>query len=408
MTEDPRNIKIKDYTYVLPEERIARYPLADRDSSKLLIYRSGNIKHDTFRNLSNYLVRNDILVFNETRVIRARLRFRKHTGANIEIFCLEPEKPSDYERNFSSRHAVVWSCLIGNQKKWKDGRLVMELKHGARKVSFFAEQLEKHGKETNVRFVWDNEQLTFSEILDIAGHVPIPPYLKRDDEEIDKSRYQTLYSKVDGSVAAPTAGLHFTEKVLTDLSKKGIKKKALTLHVGAGTFVPVKTETAGGHSMHIEHFKVGKDLIKDIINKRVVAVGTTSLRTLESLYWLGNKIRRGMIPSPSDIYLEQWYPYDNESDVDYKEQLGAILDYMVRNNLEHIEAQTGIIILPGYRIRVAKGLITNYHMPGSTLLLLVAAFTGNDWKNIYDYSLQNGFRFLSYGDSSLLLPKLSY
>ncbi len=404
MTENPRNIKIKDYTYDLPEIKIARYPLNDRDSSKLLVYRSGNIEQDTFRNLGNYLREDDILVYNETRVIRARLKFRKETGANIEIFCLEPENPSDYERNFSSRHSVLWRCLIGNQKKWKEGKLSKDLIHEERKNSLFAEQIEKEGKETLVRFSWDSELLTFSEILDIAGHVPVPPYLKRDDEDIDKSRYQTVYSKVDGSVAAPTAGLHFTEKVLSDLKVKGIRKTALILHVGAGTFIPVKTETAGGHSMHIEHFKVGKQLIEDIIDRRVIAVGTTSLRTLESLYWLGHKIRRDMISSPSGIYLEQWYPYDNESDVDYQEQLSTILDYMAHNNLEDIEAQTGIIILPGYSIRIAKGLITNYHMPGSTLLLLVAAFTGNDWKKIYDYSLKNGFRFLSYGDSSLLLP----
>lgn len=404
MTNDPRNIKIKDYTYVLPEEKIARYPLENRDSSRILIYRSGRIGHDVFRNLSNYLNKNDILVYNETRVIRARLIFRKHTGANIEIFCLEPDKPSDYERNFSSRDAVEWRCLIGNQKKWKEGILGMELRHEGRKAILCAEQVEKKDKETLVRFSWDNKQMSFSEILDIAGHVPVPPYLKRDDEDIDKSRYQTVYSREDGSVAAPTAGLHFTEEVISDLEGKGIKTGLLTLHVGAGTFAPVKTETAGGHRMHIEHFKVGKELIKNIINRRVIAVGTTSLRTLESLYWLGHKISRGMIPSPHDIYLEQWYPYDNVSDVGYEEQLNIVLKYMDQNDLEFLEARTGIIIVPGYGVRIAKGLITNYHMPGSTLLLLVAAFTGNDWKKIYDYSLKNDFRFLSYGDSSLLLP----
>jgi len=404
VTEDPRNIKIKDYTYILPDEKIARYPLDERDSSKLLVYRSGNIGHDVFRNLSRYLSKNDILVYNQTRVIRARLIFRKQTGANIEIFCLEPEKPSDYERNFSARKVVEWRCMVGNQKKWKDGRLGMDLDHEDIKVSLYAEQIERQGIDTLVRFTWDNEQMSFSEILDLAGHVPVPPYLKRNDEDIDKLRYQTVYSKEDGSVAAPTAGLHFTGKVLSDLSRKGIKTGALTLHVGAGTFVPVKTETAGSHSMHIEHFKVGREMIENIIGRRVIAVGTTSMRTMESLYWLGHKISRGMIHSPSDIYLEQWYPYDNIANAGYEEYLNTILEYMNDNNLKYLEARTGIIIVPGYKVRIAKGLITNYHLPGSTLLLLVATFTGNDWKRIYDYSLKNGFRFLSYGDSSLLLP----
>ena len=404
MTNDPRYIKIKDYTYVLPEDKIARYPLAERDSSKILIYRSGNICHDVFSNLSNYLDKSDILVYNETRVIRARLIFRKHTGANIEIFCLEPVTPSDYERNFASRDVVEWKCLVGNQKKWKGGKLKMDIQYEGRKASLYAEEIEKQGSESLVRFSWDNRQMSFSQILDIAGHVPVPPYLNRNDEDIDKSRYQTVYSKEDGSVAAPTAGLHFTEKVLSDLKRKGVDTVSLTLHVGAGTFVPVKTETAGGHSMHIEHFKVGKELIENIIERRVIAVGTTSLRTLESLYWLGHKISRGIVPSPSDIHLEQWYPYDNVADADYDKYLETLLKYMDHNRLEFIEARTGIIIVPGYRVRIAKGLITNYHMPGSTLLLLVAAFTGDDWKKIYEYSLENGFRFLSYGDSSLLLP----
>ncbi|MEA1886913.1 MAG: S-adenosylmethionine:tRNA ribosyltransferase-isomerase [Bacteroidota bacterium] len=404
MKEDPRNIKIKDYTYLLPDDKIARYPLNDRDSSKLLIYRSGKVSHDIFRNLSNYINKNDILVYNHTRVIRARLIFRKQTGANIEIFCLEPVKPSDYERNFSAREMVEWRCLVGNQKKWKKGSLEIILGHGGKKVKLYAEQIKKMGKDTLIRFNWDDDRLSFSEILDLAGHVPVPPYLKRADEEIDKSRYQTVYSKEDGSVAAPTAGLHFTNKVLSDLRKKGIKTGKLTLHVGAGTFVPVKTETTGGHTMHIEHFKVERDLLEDIIDRRVIAVGTTSLRTLESLYWIGHKLSKGRIESPGNIFVEQWYPYDNSSDSSYKKYIEIILAFMDENKLNHLEAQTGIIIVPGYKVRIAKGLITNYHLPGSTLLLLVAAFIGNDWKKVYEYSLKNDFRFLSYGDSSLLLP----
>jgi len=402
--QDPRNIRIEDYTYVLPKEKIARYPLEDRDSSKLLVYRSGKISHDVFNNLSNYLKKEDILVYNQTRVIRARLLFRKETGANIEIFCLEPEKPSDYESNFSSRKTVDWRCLIGNQKKWKSGRLSIDLNHDGRLVTLCAEQIERIGKETLVRFRWDNNYLSFSEILNQAGHVPVPPYLNRKDEEIDRTRYQTIYSKVDGSVAAPTAGLHFTPGLLSEIRNKGIRLQALTLHVGAGTFVPVKTVTTGGHNMHIEYFRVGRKMINDIMGKRVIAVGTTSLRSLESLYWIGHKIKKGIVVSPADISIEQWYPYDNDTDISYEESLGYILSFMDKNSLSHLEARTGIIIVPGYKLRIAKGLITNYHLPGSTLLLLVAAVTGDNWKEIYEYSLRNDFRFLSYGDSSLLLP----
>lgn len=404
MAADPRNIKIKDYTYILPEEKIAKYPLKDRDSSKLLIYRSGKISHDIFRNLSHYLKKNDILVYNQTRVIRARLIFSKKTGAKIEIFCLEPIKPSDYERNFSAGKEVEWRCLVGNQKKWKAGKLVMELNREGKKVNLYAEQIKRMGKDMLIRFSWDDDRISFSEILEISGHVPVPPYLKRNDEEIDRSRYQTVYSKEDGSVAAPTAGLHFTDNVLSDLSKKGLKTGKLTLHVGAGTFVPVKTETTGGHNMHIEHFRVDRELLIKIIDRRVIAVGTTSLRTLESLYWIGHKLSAGLIESPRDIYIEQWYPYDNMTDTYYKEYIETILNFMDKNKLEHLEARTGIIIVPGYKVRIAKGLITNYHLPGSTLLLLVAAFIGSNWKRVYEYSLKNDFRFLSYGDTSLLLP----
>ncbi|MBS0011570.1 MAG: S-adenosylmethionine:tRNA ribosyltransferase-isomerase [Bacteroidales bacterium] len=401
---EARNIRISDYTYSLPEERIARYPLKERDSSRLLVYRSGKIDQDIFRNIGTYLSDRDILVYNQTRVIKARLLFRKETGAMIEIFCLEPEEPSDYERNFSAGGPVAWSCLIGNSKKWKEGRLSMELFHEGARIILHAEQLEKRSENTLVRFTWDKEGITFSEVLDSAGHVPVPPYLKREDEAIDRLRYQTVYSKEDGSVAAPTAGLHFTPEVLTDISQRGIMTGALTLHVGAGTFVPLKTETAGGHSMHIEHFRAGRELIGKLIERRVIAVGTTSLRTLESLYWIGHKIGRGLIESSTGISLEQWYPYDNDSRDSYEKNLERVLDFMQVNNMEYLEARTGIIIVPGYRMRITEGLITNYHLPGSTLLLLVAAFAGDRWKDIYDYSLRNNFRFLSYGDSSLLLP----
>lgn len=404
MTEDPRNIKIKDYTYDLPEDRIAPYPLEERDASKLLIYRGGNIEKDIFRRLSSYLESGDLLVYNQTRVIRARLLFRKATGAPIEIFCLEPEQPSDYESNFASREPVEWLCMVGNRKKWKSGVLVMEIDHRGKVFSLYAEQTRKSGSESLLRFSWDNEQLSFSEVLDLAGHMPVPPYLKREDEDIDKIRYQTVYSKEEGSVAAPTAGLHFTEKVFSELKRKGIDTAALTLHVGAGTFVPVKSETAGGHHMHIEHFRVGRDTLKNISGRRVIAVGTTSLRSLESLYWIGHRIYNGSITPGEEILLEQWYPYDKHSYLTAEKSLQIILEYMDDMHVDHIEARTGIIIVPGYRMRIVQGLLTNYHLPGSTLLLLVAAFTGGDWKRIYEYSLENDFRFLSYGDSSLLLP----
>ena len=404
LAEDPRNIRIKDYIYELPGDRIAPYPLEERDASKLLIYRGGNIEKDIFRNLSTYLESGDLLVYNQTRVIRARLLFRKATGAPVEIFCLEPQQPSDYESNFASREPVEWLCMVGNRKKWKSGRLVMEIAHRGRPFSLYAEQTRKSGSESLLRFSWDNKHLTFSEVLDLAGHMPVPPYLKREDEDIDKIRYQTVYSKEEGSVAAPTAGLHFTEKVLSELNRKGIGTAALTLHVGAGTFVPVKSETAGGHDMHIEHFRVGRDTLKNICGRRVIAVGTTSLRSLESLYWIGHRIYTGSIRPGEEILLEQWYPYDNQSDLTVEKSLQLILEYMDDMHMDHIEARTGIIIVPGYRMKIVQGLLTNYHLPGSTLLLLVAAFTGGDWKRIYEYSLENDFRFLSYGDSSLLLP----
>lgn len=403
MKNDPKNIRIKDYIYDLPGEKIARYPLAERDSSRLLVYRAGKISHDIFRNISSYLKRGDIMVYNQTRVIRARLLFRKQSGAAIEIFCLEPREPSSYEKNFSARNRVIWNCLAGNRKKWKGEKLEMTLSDG--KTILYAEEIERNSKDSLISFSWDNGQLCFSEILKMAGHVPLPPYLNREDEAIDSTRYQTIYSRDYGSVAAPTAGLHFTDSVISDLGDRGVKKETVTLHVGAGTFIPVKTETIGGHSMHREHFRVERSMIENIISgRRIIAVGTTSLRTLESLYWIGHMISKGEACPEQEIYLGQWYPYDNETSAGPEIYLKAILDYMDKNNLDHLEALTGIIIVPGYRMRMADGLVTNYHMPGSTLLLLVAAFTGDRWRDIYEYALDNDFRFLSYGDSSLLLP----
>jgi len=401
---DPREIKIEDYSYDLPDEKIARYPLSDRDSSKLLVYNSGKIKQDIFRNISKYLKADHILVFNQTRVIRARMIFHKQSGAAIEIFCLEPVDPPAYEKNLSSVSGADWLCLTGNRKKWKGGKLSMALGHGGRQVKLSATEIERRSKNSIIRFSWNNKSMTFSDILNMAGHVPLPPYLNRADEEIDKTRYQTVYSREDGSVAAPTAGLHFTPEVLGELDKKGIIREAISLHVGAGTFVPVKSDTIGNHSMHTEHFKVERKMISGIIGRSVIAVGTTSLRTLESLYWIGHKINSGEIKEPGNIFIEQWYPYENQTRASYREYLEVILEFMDRNKLEYLLARTAIIIVPGYKIRMAEGLITNYHMPRSTLLLLVAALTGNHWRDIYNYSLENDFRFLSYGDSSLLLP----
>lgn len=404
MKTNPRNIRTEDYTYVLPEEKIARYPLKQRDSSKLLVYRSGSIGEDIFRNITRYLNEGDILVYNRTRVVRARLIFKKETGARIEIFCLEPENPPAYENNFSSKEGVSWKCLVGNRKKWKKGPLRMEIPAGDKKVILSANQEAVKGNESILRFEWDNKKYSFSDILSMAGHVPVPPYLNREDEKIDNTRYQTIYSEEDGSVAAPTAGLHFTERVMSDLEKKGIKTESITLHVGAGTFAPVKSETIGDHSMHIEHIRIREEMIRNILDRRVIAVGTTSLRTLESLYWIGHKISTGKITDPANIFIEQWYPYDNQTSKPFSYYLELIRDFMNSRDIDTIYARTGIIIVPGYKIRTSAGLITNYHMPGSTLLLLVAAFTGNKWKDIYKYSLENDFRFLSYGDSSLLLP----
>ncbi len=404
MEKDPRNIRLEDYTYELPDEKIARYPLRERDSSKLLIYRSGNISQDIFRNIGNYLNTGDVLVCNRTKVIRARLIFRKKTGSSIEIFCLEPVYPQGYERNFSSGSPVEWKCLVGNRKKWKEGTLSMSVAVNDTELLLTVKEVTRAGAESILRFSWDSSGYSFSDILDAAGHIPVPPYLKREDEEIDRTRYQTVYSMEEGSVAAPTAGLHFTDNILKGLNSAGIDIRAVTLHVGAGTFRPVKTDTIGEHEMHIEHFRVEKSVLESIRYRRVIAVGTTSLRTLESLYWIGHKISHEGLKDHKGIFMEQWYPYDNNSDAGFEEYVDIILDYMRKKGLDYLEARTAIIIVPGYRIRVAKGLITNYHMPGSTLLLLVAALAGDNWRDIYDYSLKNDFRFLSYGDSSLLLP----
>lgn len=396
-------IKISDYTYNLPEERIAKYPLEKRDNSKLLLYDKGVVTEDIFYNIASYLPENSLMVFNNTKVVPARLYFRKETGALIEIFCLEPHDPSDYATAFASKGSCIWNVVIGNAKRWKNGTVQFLSDSEAESLNFRAELIEKEGIHGSlVRFLWDGE-MTFSEVLDICGKMPIPPYLKRETESIDIDRYQTLYAKIKGSVAAPTAGLHFTDEVLEAIDRRNIKRRNICLHVGAGTFIPVKSEYISDHIMHTEPFMVELSLLKELYDVagrgRIIAVGTTSTRSLESIYFLGVHCIENGIPQA----VTQWEPYNLNKKYTLKESLEALIGYMERENVEKFMARTGIIILPGYDFKVIDTLITNFHQPQSTLLLLIAAFTGgNEWKKIYDYALANDFRFLSYGDSSLL------
>ena len=399
-------IKIADFTYNLPEERIAKYPLAQRDDSKLLIFEGGDISERKFSNLSAILPSGSMMVFNNTKVVPARLMFKKPSGAVIEIFCLEPVEPNDYALCFSSVTECSWNVVIGNAKRWKSGEvnfLCDENHPGALALNLRAELIYKGDNNGSVvKFKWDSGA-SFSEVLDICGRIPIPPYLKRDTESLDLERYQTLYAKVKGSVAAPTAGLHFTENVLDSLDKAGIVRNNVCLHVGAGTFVPVKSELISDHKMHTEPFSVTKEFLESLLalapDKKVIAVGTTSTRCLESLYFLGVQCIKNGFPTS----VSQWEPYSEEFGYTLKESLSALLKYMERENLASLTARTAIIIVPSYKFRVVDILVTNFHQPQSTLLLLISAFTGGDnWKRIYDYALNNDFRFLSYGDSSVL------
>ncbi len=391
------------FSYDLPEHRIARYPLEARDSSKLLVYNKGDISDSSFHELPSYIPPDSLMVFNNTRVIHARLNFRKKTGARIEIFCLEPYKPASYEEIFETRGSCSWKCLVGNKKKWKSGSLETYVKLEGEKVSLQASLLDT--EKNIVEFKWDNPVLTFSDIIESAGDIPIPPYLNRESEKGDEEWYQTVYAENSGSVAAPTAGLHFTSDILKKLKSKGIKSTELTLHVGAGTFRPVQTKLKD-HEMHSEHFIVSKKQLIDIKNKlgNIVAIGTTSVRTLESLYWLGIKIIDNK-PEAGIFNIAQWEAYNNDNHTDSSAVLQALLTYMDENKLEKIEGDTRIIIVPGYKFRIVNSMLTNYHMPKSTLILLVAAFIGDDWRRLYKHALDNDYRFLSYGDSSLLMPQ---
>lgn len=404
---DNKSIRIADYDYPLPDERIAKYPLAERDASKLLHYQGGSISETVFRNLPTLLPQGTLMVFNNTRVIRARLHFRKATGAQIEVFCLEPHTPADYEQSFAARGSASWTCLVGNLKRWHEGTLEQTLNVGGHEVRLTAERLGLSGTGHEVRFRWDDDSLTFAELLDAAGALPIPPYLNRQTEERDLVTYQTVYSRIKGSVAAPTAGLHFTPQVLADIDAAGIGREEVTLHVGAGTFKPVKSETIGGHEMHSEQFAVRRTTVERLLahGATCTAVGTTSVRTLESLYFLGCMVNDCPDTDPSALRVGQWQPYERDYTLSGEASLSALLRYMEAHDLDVLHAPTQIIIVPGYRFRIVSRMLTNFHQPQSTLLLLVSAFVGeNRWRDIYRYALDNGFRFLSYGDSSLLEP----
>ena len=408
--EKTKHIQIAEYNYPLPDERIAKFPLAERDHSKLLVYNKGAVSHDIFYNLPNYLPKGALMVYNNTKVIQARLHFNKETGALIEVFCLEPIQPNDYVLNFQQTKHCAWLCLVGNLKKWKEGSLRKEIDVKGKKIVLTATRGEMHGTSHWIDFDWNDDSITFADILEGVGELPIPPYLNRKTEESDKKTYQTVYSKIKGSVAAPTAGLHFTDKVLKDIDAHGIEREEVTLHVGAGTFKPVKSEEIEGHEMHSEYIFVTKHTIERLLahDASAIAVGTTSVRTLESLYYIGVTLQSNPDASENDLHVRQWMPYeyaDSESNpISAKQALQNIKDYLDRNALDALHTSTQIIIAPGYDYKIVKMLVTNFHQPQSTLLLLVSAFVKGDWHKIYDYALANDFRFLSYGDSSLLIP----
>jgi len=403
MKNHPGDIRIDEYMYDLPQERIARYPLQERDASKLLVWDGKSISDRVFKELPAMLDQDNLLVFNDTRVIRARLLFTKESGAAIEIFCLEPHEPPDFSQNLASAGPVEWKCLIGNLKRWKAGMLRAQFVHEKPGKILFAEKLKADGDTFIVRFSWEDDTVSFGEVLEGMGHIPIPPYLGRKDEESDAVTYQTVYARVNGSVAAPTAGLHFTPSVLQALTDKGIGIAEITLHVSAGTFRPVKSEMICDHQMHTEHFFVTRDTLLALRGRNITAVGTTTVRTLESLYWLGTSLAEGRWPAEGIPHVAQWKPYTNDSRLTMESSLDHLIRMMEQNNTDVLEATTGLIIVPGYRFRAISGMVTNYHQPGSTLLLLVAAFTGEKWKDLYSHALNAGYRFLSYGDSMLLM-----
>ncbi len=404
---DPSGIRIEDYDYPLPDSRIAKYPLAQRDQSKLLFLNKGKLAEKKFTDLPGLLPADTFLLFNETRVIQARLLFKKPTGAHIEIFCLEPLKPvNDFQLAFQQQPPVVWKCLVGNARRWKEGRLETKLQIKNQNVRLFAEKKEKLSGAFRISFSWEPENITFADILESSGLTPLPPYLHREAEETDKTRYQTVYARLNGSVAAPTAGLHFTENILHQLDERGLDKDKLILHVGAGTFKPVSSETIGEHEMHTEQIRVSLNTLKHIhrsADKMIIPVGTTSMRSLESLFWIALRTISG---KPDPFYVRQWDPYRLKIPKTFSahKALEILIEKLETERSSVLKAETQLMIVPGYRFKFAKGLITNFHQPKSTLLLLVSALIGDKWKEVYDFALRNNFRFLSYGDSCLFLP----
>lgn len=419
---ETKHIHISDYNYDLPDSRIAKFPVSPRDTSKLLIYRHGEISDDIFYNLPKYLPQKSLMVFNNTKVIQARMHFRKETGALIEVFLMEPATPTDYELMFQTRGECSWLCMVGNLKKWKEGSLVRTFDVAGSTINFKATMrrdiIDAKSGGTNywVDFAWDNPQVSFAEILDAVGELPIPPYLNRETQDSDKTTYQTVYSKIKGSVAAPTAGLHFTDKVLAAIDAAGVRREELTLHVGAGTFKPVKSEEIDGHTMHTEYVCVRRDTLQTLLDYDccAIAVGTTSVRTLESLYYMGVKLEANPDAAEEDLHVCQWEPYEKADGtpvdgnlidgITPQKAISNIIAWLDKNNLKTLHSSTQIIIAPGYEYKIVKVLVTNFHQPQSTLLLLVSAFLKGDWRNVYDYALSHDFRFLSYGDSSILIP----
>lgn len=419
---ETKHIHISDYNYDLPDSRIAKFPVSPRDTSKLLVYRHGEISDDIFYNLPKYLPQKSLMVFNNTKVIQARMHFRKETGALIEVFLMEPAAPTDYELMFQTRGECSWLCMVGNLKKWKEGSLVRTFDVAGSTINFKATMrrdiIDAKSGGTNywVDFAWDNPQVSFAEILDAVGELPIPPYLNRETQDSDKTTYQTVYSKIKGSVAAPTAGLHFTDKVLAAIDAAGVRREELTLHVGAGTFKPVKSEEIDGHTMHTEYVCVRRDTLQTLLDYDccAIAVGTTSVRTLESLYYMGVKLEENPDAAEEDLHVCQWEPYEKADGtpvggnlidgITPQKAISNIIAWFDKNNLKTLHSSTQIIIAPGYEYKIVKVLVTNFHQPQSTLLLLVSAFLKGDWRNVYDYALSHDFRFLSYGDSSILIP----
>lgn len=398
----PKELKIEDYTYDLPDERIAKYPLEERDASKLLIYQNGALQEDTYRNIATHIPADSLMVFNRTKVVQARLLFTKETGGVIEVFCLEPhEQYGDVQTAMLQTKEVLWKCLVGGASKWKHGMVLEQKQEG---LTLQAKITERNEGSFTIELSWGTD-MSFAEVLHIAGKIPLPPYLHRDVEESDEERYQTIYAKEKGSVAAPTAGLHFTERIMTDLSANGVEKAFVNLHVGAGTFMPVKTATMEDHNMHAEWIHVDVDTIQQLIahlDKGIVAVGTTTMRTLESLYWIGLQLVHHTVPDFAGYAVTQWMPYEMDATVDTKTALTAIYDYLLLKGETSLITRTQILIAPGYQLRVIKGLVTNFHQPQSTLLLLVAAIVGDDWRKLYSHAMDNDYRFLSYGDGCLL------